>query len=71
MKKKMSQKERVLAVLRCIKRGSWLPATTLMRMGIWRYTARIFELRRDGWSIDSEITPGHPYARYRLAARRP
>ena len=69
----MTQKERILKYLRDF--GSITPLEALADLGIMRLGARIWELIRDGWPIDTE-TASSPnrygqdthYARYRRAA---
>lgn len=71
--KDMTQKERILKYLRDF--GSITPLQALRDLGIMRLGARIWELIRDGWPIetDTECSPNRygqntRYALYRRAA---
>ena len=44
----MTQKEQVLSML---KNNDMVPSNWFVESGIYRYGARIYELRRDGWDI--------------------
>lgn len=61
----MSQQTDVLTHL---KRGSLDPLTALRRYGCFRLGARIYELKRKGHQIVSELVErgGKRFARYRL-----
>lgn len=61
----MSQQSRVL---RHLKRGALDPLTALRRYGCFRLGARIYELKRKGHQIVSELVEqnGKRFARYRL-----
>src|ERR1017187_1434179 len=47
-----TQRSRILGLLICA-RGSWVPLPEILALGIAQYNARIFELRRLGFSIQS------------------
>ena len=67
----MSDKNRVLAYLR--EHGSITPLEALNSFGCYRLGARVWDLRRDGHTISTEIVEGKDqhgeamrYAKYRL-----
>lgn len=65
-KKKKTQKEQVLNHLK--KNGSITTMVAFNRYSITRLSARIWELRKDGYEIttENETRKGKTYARYRL-----
>ena len=65
-KKKKTQKEQVLNHLK--KNGSITTMVAFNRYQITRLSARIWELRKDGYEIttENEARKGKTYARYRL-----
>ena len=63
------QARRVLAHLE--RRGSISPMEAIITYGITRLAARVYELRRIGLPVETELKRdegGKPYARYTLAA---
>lgn len=63
------QARRVLAHLE--RRGSISPMEAIITYGITRLAARVYELRRIGLAVQTELKrdeQGKPYARYTLAA---
>lgn len=68
----MTQRDQVLTVLRDAGQPG-VCANVFLRMFIPRAGARIHELRRDGWLIDSWVCREHTHAgntaRYRLRGR--
>lgn len=67
----MSDKQRVLEHL--LENGSITPMEALERYGCYRLGARVFDLRRDGYNIQTTIVKGvdrngepAKYARYTL-----
>ena len=53
----MSQKE---SILRHLKRyGRISPIDALKMYGCFRLAARVAELRRDGWPIETDTSQGH------------
>lgn len=65
-KKKKTQKEQVLNHLK--KNGSITTMVAFNRYSITRLSARIWELRHDGYEIttENETRKGKTYARYRM-----
>lgn len=60
----MSQAE---LILRALRRGHKItPLYALQKWGCFRLSARILELRQEGWPIQTEKVNGKPYARYSL-----
>jgi Helix-turn-helix domain len=49
-------KTQAAAILRLLidARGSWVPLPEILRLGIAQYSARIFELRRQGFEIQNK-----------------
>jgi len=62
-----SQEQRILHLLHAAW-PEWTPAPALARISL-QYNARIFELRRHGWQIESrvEIVNGVRHGSFRLA----
>ena len=63
----MSQKIELLAYIK--KHGSITPMESLMKLGIYRTAARVYDLRDAGHNIETDIietTSGARVARYRL-----
>lgn len=65
-KKKKTQKEQILNHLK--KNGSITTIVAFNRYQITRLSGRIFELRKEGYEIETEMETrkGKTYARYRL-----
>lgn len=65
----MSQKT---TVLKHLKRGEHLtPLEAIGLYGIYRLAARIYDLRGEGYNINTDVRTdarGRPYSRYTLAA---
>jgi hypothetical protein len=61
----MSQRERILEEL---KKGDWLSLADTLHWTppIYALSQRVGELVKQGYDIESERVPGHPYFRYRL-----
>lgn len=66
MQRRITQNRRVLGYLRVHK--SITPLTALSRLGVMRLGARIWELKRDGHSIDSKLVSSgkRHYSKYTL-----
>ena len=64
--KKLTQNEKILALL--IQRGALgiTPLDVLYQIGSFRLAARIFDLRKKGYVIGSMQEPGKSYDRYWL-----
>lgn len=56
------------AVLRRLQRGAWVKQWTLMRAGGMRYGARLYELRRLGWRIETKCLGGGEFV-YRMRGK--
>ncbi len=54
----MTQKQDVLMML---WDREWLCVSEFMRAYIPRYSARLFELRRDGWTLEKRRCQQHPH----------
>jgi hypothetical protein len=65
---KACQRDRLLALLRS-RAGDWVPLPDILALGIAQYSARIYELRREGYRIESkgERRDGVRYTWFRLA----
>lgn len=61
---KKTQKELVLDYL--IRYGSITPLESIIAFGCYRLGARVWDLRKEGWSIRTEHEDGGNYAVYRL-----
>ena len=59
----MTQRDRVLELL---ADGRWHNGAELLENGVWRYTARVDELRLSGHLIESRRAARSPLAEYRL-----
>lgn len=61
-----------LRVLERLENGEWLSTLTIMKeLFILRASARVFDLRRAGWEIESRKVQGKPYDEYRLKIKVP
>ncbi len=60
-----SQCDRVIEML---ADGRWHSGAELLQRGIWRYTARVHELRLSGHAIESRRSAHSPLVEYRLHA---
>jgi hypothetical protein len=66
MKNGPTQRDRLLALL--LKHApDWVPLPAILLLGIAQYNARIFELRRVGWHIESKQEGNHSWFRLIVA----
>lgn len=68
MRHRETQRDRLLRYFK-ERRGEWIPLPEILALGIAQYSARIFELRRDGFRIENrtEHRDGRVLSWFRLA----
>ena len=64
----MSAASHRIKILQALKAGRRLtPMDALNEFGCYRLAARVYQLREDGWNIDTDISEG--FATYRLVSK--
>src|SRR5260221_4277512 len=66
------QSEKILGLLRAAH-GAWVPLPEILALGIAQYNARIFDLRRQGFTIENrtEVVGNERHSWFRLVSPSP